>query len=133
MGLGALCVLGGCNNVQYTSAQMSAREPELAAAAPLGGPSHSSAWAGVLPSDDVNSSPLAMAEYNQDLARNDPSLGVVTGPPGEPLTYYATADAPSMFWQYQFTLPANANSVTVFRRGSDMVYWRPVRSYYRVP
>lgn len=81
----------------------------------------------------MNDSPLAMAEYHGELDRNDPAYGVVTGPPGEPLSYYASAEAPSLYWQYQFTLPSTANTVTVFRRPNDVLYYRPTRGYYRVP
>lgn len=74
-----------------------------------------------------------MAEYNSDLDRNDAAFGVVHGPPGEPMAFYASAEPPSMYLQYQFTLPQTANSVTVFRRSSDPVFARPWRGYYRVP
>lgn len=129
----ALVTLGGCTSVRYTPGELAAREAEVDATPVASAPSHSSAWAGVLPSDDVNASPLAMAEYNQDLARNDGAFGVVSGPPGEPMAYYASAEPPSMYLQYQFTLPTNANSVTVFRRSSDPVFTRPWRGFYRVP
>ncbi|MBL8875419.1 MAG: hypothetical protein JNM86_06450 [Phycisphaerae bacterium] len=129
--------LGACNSsARFTNAELAAREDELALAgerAPMSAPSHSSKWAGVLPTDSVNESPLAMAEYNTDLDRNDAAFGVVHGPPGEPMAFYASAEPPSMYLQYQFTLPQTANSVTVFRRSSDPVFTRPWRGYYRVP
>lgn len=125
--------LGGCTSVRYTQGELSSRQPMVASVSAASAPSHSSEWTAVLPSDDVNSSPLAMAEYNDDLARNDASFGVVSGPPGEPMAFYASAEPPSMYLQYQFTLPTNANSVTVFRRPSDPVFTRPWRGYYRVP
>lgn len=124
--------LGACTSVRYTATDLPRQSPD--ALTQVGsGPSHSSAWAGVLPADSVNDSPLAMAEYNTDLDRNDAAFGVVNGPPGEPLAFYASAEPPSLYLQYQFTLPANANSVTVFRRSSDPVFTRPFRGYYRIP
>lgn len=83
----------------------------------------SSAWSGVLPSDAVNNQPLAMAEYNNEYARNDAALGVAQGPPGEVLNYYATPARPSLEWQYRFTLNTSPDSVVVFRRG-DYSYRR---------
>lgn len=127
-----ICLLGGCTSVRYNAGDASARAPE-SAEAQTAGPSHSSKWAGVLPADSVNDSPLAMAEYNADLDRNNAGFGVVPGPPGEPLSYYASAEAPSLYWQYQFTLPSTANTVTVFRRPNDVLYYRPNRTFYRIP
>ncbi|MGH7242552.1 MAG: hypothetical protein ACREJD_03955 [Phycisphaerales bacterium] len=129
----ALVALGGCTSVRYTQGELSSREPEVATVTPSSAPSQASKWAAVLPSDDVNTSPLAMAEYNEELGRNDAALGVVTGPPGEPMAYYASAEPPSLYLQYQFTLPSTANSVTVFRRGNDPTIIRPFRGFYRVP
>lgn len=83
----------------------------------------SSAWSGVLPTDSVNNKPLAMAEYNTEYARNDAALGVMQGPPGEVLGYYATPSRPSLEWQYRFTLNTSPDSVVVFRRG-DYSYRR---------
>lgn len=129
--------VGGCTSVRYSSAELAARETDLPTSQSTevssGVPAHSSAWAGVLPSDHVNSSPLAMAEYSADLDRNDAAFGVVPGPAGDPLAFYASAEPPSMYLQYQFTLPSTANSVTVFRRSSDPVFTRPFRGFYRVP
>lgn len=122
--------LGACTSVRYTATDL---PRENSPEAQIGsGPSHSSAWAGVLPADSVNDSPLAMAEYNADLDRNDAAFGVVHGPAGQPMAYYASAEPPSMFWQYQFTLPSNANTVTVFRRSGDPAFSRPLRGFYRV-
>jgi len=133
----SLFALAGCTSVRYTQGELAEREAALSAApepdSQTGAPSHSSAWAAVLPSDHVNSSPLAMAEYSADLDRNDPAFGVVHGPPGEPLAFYASAEPPSLLWQYQFTLPSNANTVTVFRRSGDPAFTRPFRGFYRVP
>ncbi|MBX3388594.1 MAG: hypothetical protein KF691_03970 [Phycisphaeraceae bacterium] len=123
--------LGACTSVRYT--EQGTPRATLASAPEGPGPSHSTAWAGVLPADSVNDSPLAMAEYHADLDRNDGAFGVVTGPPGEPLSYYASAEPPSLYWQYQFTLPSTANTVTVFRRPNDVLYYRPYRGYYRAP
>lgn len=86
-------------------------------------PARSSAWSGVLPTDSVNNAPLAMAEYNSEYARNDAALGVMQGPPGEVLSYYATPSRPSLEWQYRFTLNTSPDSVVVFRRG-DYSYRR---------
>ncbi len=83
----------------------------------------SSAWSGVLPTDSVNNQPLAMAEYNNEYARNDAGYGVMQGPPGEVLGYYATPSRPSLEWQYRFTLNTSPDSVVVFRRG-DYSYRR---------
>jgi hypothetical protein len=132
-----LLALGGCTSVRYTQGELAEREAALnsapASGSETGAPSHSSAWAAVLPSDHVNSSPLAMAEYNSDLDRNDAAFGVVHGPAGEPMAYYASAEPPSLLWQYQFTLPSTANTVTVFRRSGDPAFSRPFRGFYRVP
>ncbi|MBY0113475.1 MAG: hypothetical protein K2Y21_11675 [Phycisphaerales bacterium] len=96
-------------------------------------PARSSTWAGVLPSDAVNNQPLAMAEYNNEYARNDASLGVAQGPPGEVLSYYQTAPRPSLEWQYRFTLSTSPDTVTVFRRGDYGGYRRYQSDSYRNP
>lgn len=93
---------------------------EDAEARPL---TRSSAWSGVLPTASVNNQPLTMAEYNNEYARNDAALGVMQGPPGEVLGYYATPSRPSLEWQYRFTLNTSPDSVVVFRRG-DYSYRR---------
>lgn len=73
-----------------------------------------------------------MAEYNSEYARNDAALGVMQGPPGEVLGYYATPARPSLEWQYRFTLNTSPDSVVVFRRG-DYGYrrYQVTESYQR--
>lgn len=110
-------MLGGCSTgPARTTARGQADEngPALA---------QSSAWSGVLPTAAVNNAPLAMAEYNSEYARNDAAYGVMQGPPGEVLGYYATPARPSLEWQYRFTLNTSPDSVVVFRRG-DYSYRR---------
>ncbi len=128
-------LLGACagQNITVTQIQDAPEAQPVGPGAPLSGPSHSSAWAGVLPNATVNTQPLAMAEFTEDSIRNNEALGVVTGPPGQPMSYYATAEAPSLYLQYQFTLNQTANNVTVFRRPADVVYYRPYAGYYRAP
>ncbi|MBS0190360.1 MAG: hypothetical protein U0573_05575 [Phycisphaerales bacterium] len=127
--LASLSLLAGCASVPVRVTQ---GEVGGAATAPAGAATneaeHSSQWARVLPAPVVNQQPLAMVEYNSEYERNNAALGVVTGPAGQPMSYYASPEAPSLYWQYQFTLPTNSNTVTVFGRPAD-VYSRPYGYY----
>lgn len=119
LGLALVAALTGCSTGPARTTVNSVDLDPAAAA-----PQRSLAWAGVLPSDAVNNQPLAMAEYNTEYARNDASLGVSQGPPGEVLSYYATPARPSLEWQYRFTLNTSPDSVVVFRRGDYGGYRR---------
>lgn len=136
-GLGLLALLlAGCASPPVRVVERDVDRTPIAASArvnPNDESVHSSPWARVLPAPVVNNEPLAMVEYNDEYDRNDAALGVVHGPPGQPLAYYSSPQAPSLFWQYQFSFPQNANSVTVFGRPSDVVYSRPYSGYYRIP
>jgi hypothetical protein len=127
----ATCMLGACQTSMTAGsfgadAGASGGSPELA----TGGPSHSSAWASVLPASAVNGRALAMSENGADYGRLDYQLGVVTGPPGEPLTYYSTPNAPSLDLLYQFTIGNSPNQVTIFRRPSDVYPYAYPYPYY---
>ena len=76
----------------------------------------------------VNQQPLAMVEYNSGTSVTTRENRRRDGPAGQPMSYYASPEAPSLYWQYQFTLPTNSNTVTVFGRPAD-VYSRPYGYY----